>query len=59
MYLFLFYLMREDWKERMLLHEIPGIQPLISGTEAGLLRAAVICDKHSALAVPLWKDLIV
>lgn len=51
MYLFLFYLMREDWKERMLLHEIPGIQPLISGTEAGLLRAAVICK-----STVLWQS---
>lgn len=53
--------MREGWKGRMILHGIPGIQSLISGTEAGLLLllAVVMCDNHSALTVPLWKDLIV
>lgn len=59
MYLLLFYPMREGWKGRMILHGIPGIQSLISGTEAGLLLAVVMCDNHSALTVPLWKDLIV
>lgn len=46
-YFFLFYLMREVWRENTT-SQAPGILSLIFGTGAGLLCAVVRCENHNS-----------